>query len=333
MLVGYFPQEWLGFLIVGAILSVAIGCALAFRLPLTSSKHIAGAIAISLCFGLLSVAFDYYYLHALHTLASGEYSTLAKPITGCQALTNYLSDKASGDPMTYEGWKQAISDGRCGVGSAVTMIISCLLAWCTVTASSYSVMTLIKFALAFATENPQKDVVIADHVSEIEDANEHENLEEETENTVSIEANQPTVLPDQHRVDQKTSKLLKDTYKLLVVYGKGEVKKCPIGEMLRDFLWKELDLKKNKAFNYDLKISKEPYIGLTYSSFMAIKDRGTSQDAIFHLFEWASYCKQRSLEGLILEFNDFYKEKRNKAIYSPPPTPPWLLIERIHQSH
>lgn len=125
MFIGYFPDEWILFLSIGAFIAALFGLYSGLRHDVKSIKPL--FILVTVIFPLIasSIAFDFYYLHTFSD--NGE--THPKPLYGCSDLEKYLEKIPAFRNPSPSTWKDLIEQPDCRSGAIVTILVSSLLAW------------------------------------------------------------------------------------------------------------------------------------------------------------------------------------------------------------
>ncbi len=300
MFIGYFPQEWILFLNVGAICAALLGVLVGMRHDVKSFKILALLLTVILSLVISSIAFDFHYLHEFAD--NGE--TYPKPLYDCSDLQKYLETVSAFRNPSPSTWKDLIEQPECSSGAISTIIVSSVLAWGSVFALFVFFCTVLRLGLnkvstAFRSQNEQ-----------------NQNIQDTKIQSLIIDAIQDTI-PSEYTMaslDEDAIKLIDCIFRRICV-GNNEQPDGWDGHIFREFIIKdfERDQEQKKTFKEGFKAKGNKTgekVNITWTSFLALKNRALSEEAIKEILEWKAMVAKTSLRTLLGKFVVHYEKKK-----------------------
>ena len=295
MFIGYFSQEWILFLSIGAICAACLGVLFGMRHDVKSFKIFALLLTVILSLVISSIVFDFHYLHEF----SDNEKTYPKPLYGCSDLQKYLETIPAFRNPSPSTWKDLIEQPECSSGAIATIIVSSVLAWGSVFALFVFFCTVLRLGLnkvstAFRPQSKQsQDVQNTEIQSPIIDV---------TQDTISSEYTAASL-------DEDTNELLNCICRHISASKTGQLDGWD-GHIYRDFILDDLTSEQEKRFKTGFRDGENSErIGIKWNAFQGLKGRGISKKTAIKIFEWKAICINTSLRKLLGKFVVYYEKK------------------------
>lgn len=323
MFVGYFPQEWLAFLIIGALCAVLFGVLFGIRHEIKSFKSLFVLIAVTFVLIFSSNAFDELYLH--NFADNGE--THAKPLYGCSKLEEYLETVPEYRNPIPANWKDIIDQPECRTGVITTIFISYLFAWSSVFFLSYF------FCVAFRLAKNQLQVSVKQDVEESRDTKtkppstdqslapvKHNIKESKHTEIESLNADENQDIPSEEytfaSLGEDAETLAKWIFHNICI-GDNHQEDGWDGHIFREFIMQDFkyDSEQKTKFKAGFKgeeNSANIKVNFTWKSFLGMKNKARSKERIIEILEWKAECARTRLRILLGKFVAHCENEKNK---------------------
>jgi hypothetical protein len=292
MFIGYFPQEWILFLSIGAICAALLGVLLGMRHDLKSFKVLTALLAVILSLIASSIAFDFHYLHEFAD--NGE--TYPRPLYGCSDLQRYLETVPAFRNPSPSTWKDLVEQSECRSGAIATVLVSSVLVWGNIFLLSVFFCLMLRFGLN-RVRTPEKQDVITHNSS-----------------TAPPSTDIYQDIPFEYTIASldKDAKELVDRICHHISASKSGQLAGWDGYVFLDFVWSKLNSEQKEVFKGGLKTKGDDTsrkVNMTWTSFTGLKGRGIAPDRTKEILEWNAICTKRPLRTLLEEFVIYYEKK------------------------
>lgn len=294
MFIGYFPQEWILFLSIGALCAALLGVFLGMRHDVKSFKALAILLTVILSLVVSSIVFDFHYLHKFAD--SGE--TYPKPLYGCSDLQKYLEAVPVFRNPSSSTWKDLTEQPECLSGAIATILVSSVLAWSGV----FLLCAFFYIALRFGlnrVRTPQKQDVITHNLS-----------------TAPSSTDIYQDIPFEYTIaslngDDQAEGIIDCIFENICI-GDNEQPDGWDGHIFREFIIQDFkrDQEQKKTFKEGFKVRGNEAgkkINITWTSFLALKNRAPSEETAKEILEWKAMCAKTSLRTLLGKFVMYYE--------------------------
>ncbi len=291
MFTGYFPQEWILFLSIGAICAALLGVIFGMRRDIKSFKALTILLAVILSLIVSSIAFDFHYLHEFAD--NGE--TYPRPLYGCPDLQRYLETIPAFRNPSPSTWKDIIEQPECGFGIIATVLVSSVLAWGSIFLLSVFFYLILRFGLDRIRTSTKQDVSV--HNASIM--------------SPSVEICQD--IPLEYTVDSlKNNELLKQLCQRISTSYRDQETGWD-GHIFRDFILDDFIDSQKQVFKKGFKDGDNgKKVSFNWGSFQSLTNRGISENFVIEILEWKAECSNISMQKLLEKFNMYYKRKSQK---------------------
>lgn len=302
MFIGYFPQEWIVFLSIGAICAAFLGVIFGIRCDIKSFKALVILLTVIFSLVISSIAFDFHYLHKFSD--NGE--TYEKPIYGCSNLQRYLETIPDFRNPSPSEWKNHIEQPECRFGAITTIIVSSAFAWSSIFVLFAFFYTVSRFGL--------NEFLTVFHL--------HNKQSQNTQNTdiqLSITGVTQDIILSEYAaasLDDDANKLVNCICHHISASNTGQLDGWD-GHVFRDFIFDDLTSEQEKSFKTGFKDGENSEkVGIKWNAFQGLKGRGISKKTAIKIFEWKAMCTNTSLRKLLGKFVVYYEKKgRNPEFF------------------
>lgn len=299
MFIGYFPDEWILFLGIGAICAALFGLLLGMRHDVKSFKALAILLTAILSLIVSSIAFDFHYLHTFSN--NGE--THPKPLYGCSNLEKYLEKVPVFLNPSPATWKDLTEQSECRSGAIATILVSSLLAWSSVFLLFAFFYIALRFGINRVRTSTTQGVIIHDTAIEPPSIDVYQEIP--LEYTLAS-------------LDEDASKLVNCICSHISA-SKTDQSAGWDGHVFMDFIYNKLNSEQKEVFKGGLKakgneIGKK--VNMTWTSFTSLKNRGISSDRTKEILEWNAICTKTPLRTLLEKFVIYYEKNGKNPKFS-----------------
>ncbi len=326
MFVGYFPQDGLMFLIIGALCTALFGILFGMFREVKSFKGLFVLFLVTIGLIASSVAFDHPYLREFEE--NGE--TYPEPLFGCSGLQKHIEERTgTATPLEFNTWESFIKQPECRTGVLATISISYLFAWSSVFFLFYF------FSAAFRLVKNQFQASVKQHVEENRDTKTKPPSTVQFQAPVKQDAEEhcktepPNTDENQDIPFEYTYASLDEDAIALIdcicdqISTKKNNKASPgwDGEIFRNFVlhgfkhYPQREEKFQKGFKEKGEQGgQHEKVNYLWSSFSALGSRGLANKTAIRILEWRAACTETPLRTLLGEFIVYYeKNGKNRA--------------------
>jgi hypothetical protein len=295
MFIGYFPQEWILFLSIGAICAAFLGVIFGIRCDIKSFKGFAILLAVILSLLVSSIAFDFHYFHEFAD--NGE--THPKPLYGCSDLQRYLETVPAFRNPSPSTWKDLIEQSECRSGAIATILVSSILAWSSVFLLFAFFCLVLRFGLNRVCISTTQDLSAP-------------NIPIATPSTAICQEISSEYFIASLDGDKEAEKLIECIFHNICI-GDNEQPDGWDGHIFREFIIQDFkrDQLQKKTFKEGFKVKGNEAgkkVNITWTSFLALKNRAPSEETAKEILEWKAMCAKTSPRTLLGKFVMYYEE-------------------------